>query len=69
MASLLINDVLNEESPKNPKSKVGKATANSLELFKSQGVHGGLWRAPYKIDTMGEVCAVIYFLCFGKQLW
>jgi hypothetical protein len=25
-------------------------------------VHGGLWRAAYKVDSIGEVSAIIYFL-------
>jgi hypothetical protein len=33
-----------------------------VELFKSESVHGGLWRAPYKVDTLGEVSVLIYFL-------
>lgn len=25
-------------------------------------MHGGLWRAAYKVDSIGEVSAMIYFL-------
>jgi hypothetical protein len=49
MAALLIHDVLNEAGPKHPKNRSGFGVANSLSLFTSQGVHGGLWRAPYKV--------------------
>ena len=24
-------------------------------------MHGGLWRSPYKVDSLGEVSALIYF--------
>lgn len=69
MAALLIDNVLNEKSPKNPKSAAGKLVENSLELFKSQAVHGGLWRSPYKLDTIGEVSVSIYFALFGRKVF
>ena len=25
-------------------------------------MHGGLWRAAYKVDSIGEVSAMIYFM-------
>lgn len=25
-------------------------------------MHGGLWRAAYKVDSIGEVSAMIYFI-------
>lgn len=62
MASLLIHDVLNEDGPKNPKNKMKFGIDNSLELFRTQGVHGGLWRCAYTINSLGETCALIYFL-------
>ena len=60
MAAVMIRDVLDEKSPKNPKNRA--QGSNTLELFSSESVHGGLWRAPYKVDTLGEVSVLIYFL-------
>jgi len=68
MAALLIHDVLNDLSPKNPANAKKLGVTNSLELFKSQGVHGGLWRSPYKLDTIGEVSVAIYFGLFGRKV-
>lgn len=31
-------------------------------MFKYNSVHGGVWRAGYKLDTIGEVSALIHFL-------
>lgn len=30
-------------------------------------MHGGLWRAAYKVDSIGEVSALIYFLGGPKR--
>lgn len=59
MAAVMIRDVLDENSPKNPKNR--PAGSNTLELFKTESVHGGLWRSGYKLDTLGEISAFIYF--------
>jgi len=61
MAAMLMHDVLNPDGPKNPANKASFNIQNSLELFSTQAVHGGLWRSPYKIDSLGEVSAFIYF--------
>lgn len=61
MASLLIHDILNDKGPKNPKNKDKFGITNTLQLFSTQGCHGGLWRSGYNINTLGEVCALIYF--------
>ena len=61
MAALLMHDTLNPDTPKNPANRKKYDIDNSLELFRTQGVHGGLWRSPYKVDSLGEVCALIYF--------
>jgi len=53
MAALLIHDVLNDQGPKHPKNREAFGVRNSLSLFTSQSVHGGLWRAPYKVSGMG----------------
>jgi hypothetical protein len=61
MCALLLHDALNEASPKNPKNRVAARKNSSLELFRSQSVHGGLWRSPYTIDSIGNISALIYF--------
>jgi hypothetical protein len=35
---------------------------NTLELFKLNSVHGGVWRAAYTVDSIGEVSVIIHFL-------
>ena len=61
MAAMLMHDILNPATPKNPANKAKFGIDNSLELFRTQAVHGGLWRSPYKVDSLGEVSALIYF--------
>ena len=46
----------------NPANRAAKGIKNALELFKFNSVHGGLWRAAYKVDSIGEVSAMIYFM-------
>lgn len=46
----------------NPANRAAKGIKNALELFKFNSVHGGLWRAAYKVDSIGEVSALIYFI-------
>jgi len=61
MAAMLMHDTLNSAGPKNPANRAKFGVDNSLELFRTQAVHGGLWRSPYKVDSLGEVSALIYF--------
>jgi len=61
MAAMLMHDLLNAASPKNPANRAKFQIDNSLELFRTQAVHGGLWRSPYKLGTIGIPCALIYF--------
>ena len=61
MAAMLMHDLLNPASPKNPANRKKFGITNSLQLFQTQAVHGGLWRSPYKVDSLGEVSALIYF--------
>ena len=61
MAAMLMHDLLNPASPKNPANRAKYQLDNSLELFRTQAVHGGLWRSPYKLGTIGIPCALIYF--------
>ena len=61
MAAMLMHDTLNVKSPKNAANKKKFGILNSIELFSTQAVHGGLWRSPYKADSLGECSALIYF--------
>jgi len=61
MAAMLMHDILNEAGPKNAKNRAKYGVDNTLQLFQSQAVHGGLWRSPYKVDSLGETSALIYF--------
>lgn len=51
----------------NPTNRSAKGIKNPLELFKWNSVHGGLWRAAYKVDSIGEVSAIIYFMGGPKK--
>ena len=62
MAAILIQDVFNEWGPKNPKNRKTFGIKTALEVFKWQAVHGGLWRSPYKVDSIGEASVLIYFM-------
>ena len=46
----------------NPANKAARGIKNNLEIFKFNSVHGGLWRAAYKVDSIGEVSAMIHFM-------
>jgi len=55
MGALLLNDAFN------PKSVARADLSHPLDLFASGAFHGGIWRAAYKIDSIGEVAALIYY--------
>jgi hypothetical protein len=46
----------------NPANKAKYNVKNPLELFKFNSVHGGAWRCAYKVDSIGEISALIHFL-------
>jgi hypothetical protein len=55
MGALLLHDALD-------RSSVAHASLrHPLDLFASGSFHGGIWRAAYKIDSIGEVAALIYY--------
>jgi len=58
MGCILVHDIRNPKSAANPSVKL----ANPLELFKYGAFHGGISRCGYKIDSIGEVCAVAFYL-------
>jgi len=73
MCALLVGDMVNPEASKNPKNRKAKGLDNTLEIFKTEAVHGGLWRCAYQLDTIGEVSAIVYFLggpkIFPAAVW
>ncbi len=66
MSAVLVHDVLNDKGPKNPTNRRKFGVDNALKLFSSESVHGGLWRAPYTVDSLGEASALIYFAGVAK---
>lgn len=58
MGALLIHDIRNTKSVAHPQT----ALTNPLKLFTSGSFHGGIWRCAYKINSMGEVAAVSFYL-------
>jgi len=58
MGALLVHDIRNPQSVANPQVKLD----NPYELFKHCGFHGGMWRVAYKVQTIGEVSALIHFI-------
>eukprot|EP00468_Gymnochlora_sp_CCMP2014_P006048 CAMPEP_0167761074 /NCGR_PEP_ID=MMETSP0110_2-20121227/11953_1 /TAXON_ID=629695 /ORGANISM="Gymnochlora sp., Strain CCMP2014" /LENGTH=814 /DNA_ID=CAMNT_0007647683 /DNA_START=1116 /DNA_END=3560 /DNA_ORIENTATION=+ len=64
MTAALIHDLRSPASAANPKNKESKETpvTNCLELFKYTSFHGGVWRSGYKMDSLGVVSVLIYFL-------
>jgi len=62
MTALLIHDVVISKSSKNPANREECGIENTLELFRTESVHGGIWRAAYKVDSIGEFSAAVYFM-------
>ena len=62
MAAMLMHDLLNPASPKNPANRKKFGITNSLQLFQTQAVHGGLWRSGYTLDSLGYPAAIVYFI-------
>eukprot|EP01102_Stenamoeba_stenopodia_P013163 TRINITY_DN422_c0_g1_i2.p1 TRINITY_DN422_c0_g1~~TRINITY_DN422_c0_g1_i2.p1 ORF type:complete len:736 (-),score=167.61 TRINITY_DN422_c0_g1_i2:147-2354(-) len=62
MGALLLHDVINPDSTANPT----KSLRNPLELFSFGAFHGGIWRCAYKINSIGEVAALSYYLDLYK---
>ncbi|CAB9497952.1 3-hydroxyacyl-CoA dehydratase 2 [Seminavis robusta] len=57
MSAILFNDLNDPKSVANPKTKV----SNPNQLFSYNSFHGGLWRAAYEVDSIGETSVLIYF--------
>jgi len=58
MSAILFNDINNEKSNKNPKTKTYK---NPNQLFSYGSFHGGVWRCAFTIDSVGESSVLLYF--------
>ncbi|KAJ1625725.1 hypothetical protein T492DRAFT_1037688 [Pavlovales sp. CCMP2436] len=51
---MYFHDVVSHAKTRNP-------TLFFLFFLCEKAVHGGLWRCAYKVDSIGEVSALIYF--------
>jgi len=58
MGALLIHDLRNEKSFAHPDT----ALTNPLQLFSGAAFHGGVWRMGFKMNSIGETAALIYYL-------
>lgn len=56
MSALLINDLRNEQSAANPKTKL----RNPMNLFTENSFHGGAWRIGWKFGCIGTPSVVSY---------
>lgn len=57
MSAILLYDLSDSNSVANPKNKL----VNPQQLFSYNSFHGGLWRAAYEVDSIGETSVLIYF--------
>jgi len=65
MGALLIHDLRNPKSAANPANEL----AHPLCLFQATSFHGGIWRCPYTISTIGIPSAIKYYLAvFWAQI-
>jgi len=55
MGLLLIYDLSSKDTDANP----AKPLRNPMDIFRSLAVHGGLWRAPYSMDSTGTTAALL----------
>ncbi len=59
---MLISDVKTSDSAADPKNRKKHNITNPIELFRTNSVHGGVWRAAYTVDSIGETSVIIHFL-------
>lgn len=57
MSALLVYDLESSKSWASPK----KVLKNPNQLFSHGSFHGGLWRCPYMVDSIGEASVFLYF--------
>jgi hypothetical protein len=58
MSAILIHDLNNPNAVANPKVSL----RNPYEMFAYNSFHGGIWRAGYKVGTIGEVSVIVHFI-------
>eukprot|EP00039_Didymoeca_costata_P011815 m.167045 g.167045 ORF g.167045 m.167045 type:complete len:129 (+) comp15300_c0_seq6:1340-1726(+) len=58
LLGILLHDVNNSHSLANPAS--GAIRRSPIWIFSENACHGGAFRAPYKINSVTEVAAVVY---------
>lgn len=57
MGALLIHDLRNPKSAAQPSAQL----AHPLCLFRATGFHGGVWRCPYSVTSIGIPSALTYY--------
>lgn len=57
MALLLVHDLANTTALSHPSTPL----ANPLHMFADQCVSGGIWRCPYRLRSVSEVAAILYY--------
>jgi len=62
MGALLIHDIRNPKSFAHPDSGL----ESPLQLFAGGAFHGGVWRMGYKMNSIGEMAAVSYYIQIYK---
>jgi len=58
MGAILIHDFRNTKSVAHPNIKL----SNPQQLFSSGAFHGGIWRMAYKMNSIGEIAALAYYV-------
>jgi len=58
MTAILINDLNDPRTVAHPNI----ALENPLALFREAAFHGGVWRAGYKVGSIGEVSVLVHFV-------
>merc|ERR1719272_428708 len=62
MAAMLFSDINDASSPAHPANRETHKIKNTLELFSTGGMHGGVWRCAFTIDSVGLPSVLIHFL-------
>jgi len=65
MGAILVHDLRNPKAVANPSVRLG----NPLELFKENSFHGGVWRAGYKVGSIGEMSVLVHFVKVLRPLF
>jgi len=65
MSAILIYDLNSPRSVARPDVPL----RNPLEMFKENSFHGGIWRAAYKVGSIGQVSVLVHFFKVLKPLF